>query len=683
MVWLFASLACGCGGGAQGDAEADTGTSTGGSGPGSTTAGATLADDSSGAASGTASDGSDSSSSSTGAEEPPPPLVCAELVSDAEPGELPAPYGFTTRPPMMALAESVYGYYVRTRIGDCATDRVEWSLDAAPEGAHLELEPGVTVAPGQSLQWDDGGDARERARLVWDLLDAEPGCHSITVRWRAWRDCGVLQDGAWAPWVSQSFEVAVRDNAWVSGDLHVHTQHSERGPEAGGINDYYERMINVAPDDLGQTFEDRRLDSLRGRLHWLVSSDHTDRTIEECGQHFYAWCGTDITDATGLDAVRTLTEEDPSTLLVMGAEVSNLSGGHFGFLPLNPFPGHPVYAPGFADTPTLYEHDAGYGPGIFRERWVDEAATNQEELDLIHEMGALAIVNHEQAVVPYIEYDWSSLDFDGLEVWNGGNRHDQEDDNAYNGSIPLGDVVSDRLLVTAIPETPIERSWVGMLKTGRWPVALVGGSDTHDYNEVVCGSFPCDPTNAELASPTTTVWAADFVWTNGQDGVLDAIAAGRAVVHDRSNFIDLRVTHEGAERMVGDTIEGYVPGSPLDLRAFGRVSDYIDGDNRVLLVLGTNTDQSDPRVDVLYSSADTEHFVERLADSDDAARIFPDSSFDRRYEVSLSADQLGETGHYVVWAQFLPWHNPIFLNGMGRDMAETGAIRIISADASR
>ena len=39
-----------------------------------------------------------------------------------------------------------------------------------------------------------------------------------------------------------------------------------------------------------------------------------------------------------------------------------------------------------------YDIDVGYGPGVFRERWVDETATNQEEIDLVHQMGGLAIV---------------------------------------------------------------------------------------------------------------------------------------------------------------------------------------------------------------------------------------------------------------------------------------------------
>jgi hypothetical protein len=627
---------------------------------------------------------SDTDPSDTAADDDPPdpPLLSCEgltVSAEVDPGELPQDYGFTTEPPMMALAESVYGYFVHTRIGGCSTDRVQWSLDVAPSGAALELAPGVRVEPGELRQWDDGGDAREQARLVWDLLEVEPGCHAVDLAWRAWHDCGLFDDGRWGPWVAQTFEIAVRDNHWVSGDLHVHTRHSERGPEAGAAWDYYQRMINAVPDDLGQDFSDRRLHSLRGRLHWLVFSDHTNNELEECGRHFSPWCGDGPLVSTGRDVVRAITENDPSTLLVVGSEISNVFGGHFGFLPKNPYPEHPVYAPGHAADPTDYEVDVGFGPGVFRDRWVDETATNAEEIDLIHQMNALAIVNHEQAIAPWIEYDWSSLAFDGLEVWNGGNRHDQEDDNAYNGSIPLQDVVEDRLLVTEIPERPIERSWIGMLKTGRWPVALVGGSDIHDFDEVVCGSFPCDPTNAELASPTTTVWAPSFVWTNGRDGVVDAIAAGRAVIHDRSNFIDLRIRTDGAEFMVGDTIEGHLPGLALDVRAFGRVSDYVDGDNRILLILGTNADPDDPRVDVLYDSVDTDHFVERLRGTDHNARIYPDSSFDRRVSVVVPASRFGRDGTYYVWAQFLPWHNPVYLYGMGRDMAETGAIRVRAA----
>jgi hypothetical protein len=145
-------------------------------------------------------------------------------------------------------------------------------------------------------------------------------------------------------------------------------------------------------------------------------------------------------------------------------------------------------------------------------------------------------------------------------------------------------------------------------------------------------------------------------------------------VHDGANFIDLRVTHDEQEYVVGDTIAGYVPGSPIDLRAFGRTAKFVDGDNRVLLILGTRVDAGDTSIDVLYSSEDATHFVKELQGKDHMRYIRPDSSFDRAWSTAI--DDLGPAGSYVIWAQFVPWHNPLYLVGNGQDMALTGAIRL-------
>lgn len=606
-----------------------------------------------------------------------PPVCAAPMTGPLVAGDLPDDYGFATEPPQMALADTFYSYDVRTNIGACSTDRVRWRLVDAPAGVVLEIG-GATIAPGEEHQHDDGGSAREQAKLAWDLIDVAPACHAIEIQWEAWRDCGALDDGDWGPTMVQRFELAVRSNHWVSGDMHVHTRHSERDDDAGSAHDYYRRMTGEVADDSGNDFADRRYRSLRGRLHWLVFSEHTNNELEECGRHFAPWCddGADLEVATGRDVARALTEADPSVLLVTGGEISNRFDGHFGFLPHNPYPGHPLYAPDVAAPVTDFDYDAGYGPGVFRERWVDAAATNTEEIDLIHAMGGLAIVNHESAPTFWIEYDWTSLAFDGLEVWNGGNRHDRYDDDAFHGGLDVGDITEDNALVGELPEDPIEHSYIGMLKAGRWPMVLVGGSDVHDFNEVVCEGGPCDPTNAQLASPTTTVWAPEFLWTNGNTGVFDGLAAGRVVVHDRSNFIDLRVVHDDGERKVGDTIAGYVAGDALQLRAFGRVSNFVDGDNRVLLVLGTSGDLDDRNVDVLYSSEDDDHFVESLQGKDHMRYIRADSSFDRGIEITLDSSQLGRNGRYFIWAQLVPWHNPLYLYGNGQDMAETGAVRI-------
>ena len=678
-------VACG-GAGGQGGASSDGGSgsasesasaSGGGSGSESVSVGGSGTADESGAV-----DASSGSSGEDTGEMPMPPPTCAETQSGSiDDIELPEHYGFATVPPAMALADTFYSYDLRTNIGACATDRAWWRVESAPDGVRLELG-GASIGVGEELQLDDGGATLEAAKLAWSLADVEPGCHAIEIRWRAWRDCGAFEDGAWGPEMSQRFELAVRENHWHSGDLHVHTRHSERGDEAGGAQSYKDRMTSAIADDSGDDFDDRRIESLRGRLHWLVFSEHTNNELEECGRNFATWCadGEDLGVATGRDVARMLTEADPSVLLVVGTEISNQFDGHFGFLPQNPFPGHPLYAPGYEADATDYDHDAGFGPGIFRERWVDEAATNDEEIALAHAMNGLAIVNHESAPTFWIEYDWSSLAFDGLEVWNGGNRHDSHDDDAYHGGIDVNAIAEGNALTSELPEDPIERSYIGMLKHGRWPMVLVGGSDVHDSTEVVCEGGPCDPTNAALAFPTTTVWSPSFVWTDGAHGVFDGIASGRVVVHDRSNFIDLRATHDGAEAMVGDTIAGYQPGGTIELRAFGRVSSFVDGDNRVLLVLGTSGDPDDREVDVLYDSQDDEHFVDALQGTDHMRYIRADSSFDRSVDVTLGEEQLGASGTYFVWAQFVPWHNPLYLDGNGQDMALTGALRITVAE---
>jgi len=37
----------------------------------------------------------------------------------------------------------------------------------------------------------------------------------------------------------------------------------------------------------------------------------------------------------------------------------------------------------------------------------------------------------------------------------------------------------------------------------------------------------------------------------------------------------------------------------------------------------------------------------------------------------------GPAGSYVIWSQFVPWHNPLYLVGNRQDMALTGAIRVM------
>ena len=102
-------------------------------------------------------------SSSTGDPAEPPP-ICGPVMSSGGEGA-PLDYGFATVPPTMALVDTFYGHDLRTNIGACATDRVQWTLVSAPTAARLEL-PGVVkaLAPGETHVHEAGGAAREQAK---------------------------------------------------------------------------------------------------------------------------------------------------------------------------------------------------------------------------------------------------------------------------------------------------------------------------------------------------------------------------------------------------------------------------------------------------------------------------------------------------------------------------------------
>lgn len=75
------------------------------------------------------------------------------------------------------------------------------------------------------------------------------------------------------------------------------------------------------------------------------------------------------------------------------------------------------------------------------------------------------------------------------------------------------------------------------------------------------------------------------------------------------------------------------------------------------------------------TSEGASHFVAAMQGKDHMRYIRPDSSFDRG--VTAALDDPGPNGAYVVWAQLVPWHDPVYAVGDGRDMALTGAIRVV------
>ena len=94
----------------------------------------------------------------------------------------------------------------------------------------------------------------------------------------------------------------------------------------------------------------------------------------------------------------------------------------------------------------------------------------------------------------WVEYDWSSLDFDGLEVWNGGNRHDQDDDSAYHGGIDLGAVTSGNLLTVYANIKDLKVKKGDSVSRGQTIAAVRGGNPSFLHFEVREGFESVDPT---------------------------------------------------------------------------------------------------------------------------------------------------------------------------------------------
>jgi hypothetical protein len=278
---------------------------------------------------------------------------------------------------------------------------------------------------------------------------------------------------------AQAFELRVLEDLWRAGDLHVHTTHSTDGTR-GDPDQYRERARTV------WTRKPQGLD-------WLTFSDHTDTTDGD----YPTWD----------DAARLTT---PDFVVIPGSEVSNRFDGHFGAIPRDL---------------ASFDHS-----GDYRTRWEDPSATNQEQLDEIRRRGGWSIVNHPFGPL-WLKYDFSSKDFDAIEIWNGGGHNNDLDSKAVEW-------------------------WLDLLGEGL-PIVAVGGSDCHRYDE---------PRSPKLGEPTTHVWARRLDFASLTAGLF----AGRVVVADHDNFLELRARAgwSGHEAMIGDTLE-LAPGEPVRFSMVG------------------------------------------------------------------------------------------------------------------
>lgn len=260
---------------------------------------------------------------------------------------------------------------------------------------------------------------------------------------------------------------------WLAGDLHVHA--------AGASND---ASPESTPERIQEVAIDRELD-------FVVLTDHSNSTgsdpwtLDEDPELFNQGPEFPFWD-------RAMELSTDSLLMMQGNEISPVHSnqarptGHIGCIPATIDDFDPDVA--FVDRPR-------------------GEVTGGEALEQALEVGCFAILNHPFGPVPWIAYDWTSYDYDAVEVWNGGAAFNEFDEQAIQG-------------------------WACDLSQGR-QLTPVGASDNHKI-EVDPPGTTFDP---PLGIPVTWVFADEFRW----EAIIDALYAGRVAVGDADRPLEIDV----------------------------------------------------------------------------------------------------------------------------------------------
>ncbi len=277
---------------------------------------------------------------------------------------------------------------------------------------------------------------------------------------------------------------------WFAGDLHVHATGASN--DTGG---------DSHPAEIMRVARARDLD-------FIVLTDHSNSTgsdpdtldedpdLFNQGPEFTHW-----------DEAAELS--NTSFLMMVGNEISPVSEdmreptGHIGCLPR---PG-----PTFRRDIEFSDRPRGQ-------------VTGGEALAQAREAGCYTVLNHPFGIAPWIAYDWTSRDYDAIEVWNGGLNFDVADEDAL-------------------------KAWACDLSLGGRP-ALVGGSDNHRVHIEPPGQL-LDPA---LGEPTTWIWAEALE----QASLMSGLQGGHTSVSDTGTPLELDIfDQDGAWlAMQGDSFDG-------------------------------------------------------------------------------------------------------------------------------
>ena len=222
---------------------------------------------------------------------------------------------------------------------------------------------------------------------------------------------------------------------------------------------------------------------------------------------------TDHSNSTGSDT--TTTDEDPA-LFNMGPEfpywdaLAGLSDETFLFVDGNEM--SPIAEGERPNEPTghigCYPRDLStFDPNVaFTDRprgAVDGAGTIQQAKDA----GCFVTLNHPFGPAPWISFDWTTREYEAVEIFNGSAGWDTFDHQAMLGYI------CDAALGT--------------------PKTALGGSDNHRVNIEPPGSV----TNPPLGSPTTYVFADGLTWP----GIINGLDNAWTSVSDTGTPLELDV----------------------------------------------------------------------------------------------------------------------------------------------
>ncbi len=386
-------------------------------------------------------------------------------------------------------------------------------------------------------------------------------------------------------------QARTREGSWLGGDFHVHATGASN--DTGG---------DSTPERIKEVAIERGLD-------FVVLTDHSNSTgsdvtttdedpdLFNMGPEFPFW-----------QRVAMLTDE--TFLMIDGNEMSPVEEGE---VPTQPT-GHIGCYPRDLET---------FDPNIsFTDRprgTVDSANIVGQARDA----GCFVTLNHPFGPAPWVAFDWTTYDYDAIEIYNGSLGWDTFDYQAM-------------------------QAYLCDVSLGR-DVTALGGSDNHRVNI----EPPGDLSNPPLGWPTIYVFASDFSWPS----IIEGMDNGMTSVSDTGAPLELDFF--GADGtwlgMPGDEVDA---AQTTQFRLRGTLANT-DKD-RVLWVL-----------EVAPDSCDDKREVGRIFYPEVAWNVVFETTLDEQGEFEFVEEFEAKPGHaYIAWLR--PERDTVSLeNGI----AFTGVIR--------